>query len=60
MARRADDFDDDVVVPGDGGDDTSLEALHAWIAAIEREDDSIDLPVTAADLIAEDRAALPS
>jgi hypothetical protein len=60
MARRADDFDDDVVVPGDGSDDTSLEALHAWVAAIERDYDSIDLPVTAADLIAEDRAALPS
>lgn len=36
--------------------DTSIEALSAWIASLEREDDWIDLPTTAAELIAEDRA----
>ena len=58
MARRGDDFDGDsaidVVNPAD---DTSVEALATWIADLERADDWIDLPVTAAELIEEDRVA---
>lgn len=57
MARRADDFGNDssidVINPED---DTSAEAIAAWIADLERDDDWIDLGSTAADLIAEDRA----
>ena len=53
MARQADDFAGDaaldVVIPND---DTSVEALAAWIADLERDDDWIDLPTTAADSIA--------
>ena len=56
MARRANDFGNDssidVVNPDD---DTSREALAAWIAALERDDDWIELPTTAAVLIDEDR-----
>ena len=56
MVRRADDFGNDssidVVNPDD---DTSREALAAWIAALERDDDWIELPTTAAALIDEDR-----
>ena len=56
MFRRADDFaidsSIDVVNPDD---DTSREALAAWIAALERVDDWIELPTTAAVLIDEDR-----
>ena len=58
MARRADDFNSDsalaIVNPND---DTSVEALGAWIAEIERADDWIDLPITAAELIAADRSS---
>jgi len=58
MARRADDFSNDssidVVNPDD---DTSTEALAAWIAELERADDWIELPVTGAELIDEDRIA---
>lgn len=58
MARRADDFGNDssidVVNPDD---DTSVEALAAWIAELERDDDWVDLPMTAAALIAEERIA---
>lgn len=61
MARRADDFARDsaidVVNPDD---DTSVEALAAWIAELEGDDDWIDLRTTAAELIAEDRAASDS
>ena len=39
-------------------DDTSVEALEAWIAELEASDDWIDLPTTAAELIAEDRSGL--
>ena len=61
MARRADDFSNDLsidVVNPD--DDTSVEAIAAWIADLERDDDWIDLPTTAAALIAEDRSVLGS
>jgi hypothetical protein len=58
MARRADDFGSDSSIEVVNPDtDRSLEALAAWIAELEREDDWIDLPTTAAELIAEDRAA---
>ena len=58
MVRRADDFGNDssidVVNPDD---DTSVEALAAWIADLERDGDWVELPTTAAALIAEDRTA---
>jgi hypothetical protein len=61
MAKRADDFGGDssieVINPET---DTSAEAIAAWIAELERENDWIDLPVTAAELIAQDRAARSS
>ena len=58
MARRADDFASDSSIDVVNPDtDTSTDALAAWIADLEREDDWIDLPTTAAELIAEDRAA---
>ena len=57
MAWGADDFGNDSSIDVVNPDaDTSLEALSAWIASIEREDDWIELPATAAELIAEDRA----
>jgi len=34
-----------------------VEALAAWIAELERDDDWVDLPMTAAALIAEERIA---
>ena len=37
-------------------DDTSIAAIDAWIAALEQDDDWIELPVTAAELIEEDRS----
>ncbi len=37
-------------------EDTSPEALAAWLAELDAADDWIDLPVTAAELLAEDRA----
>ena len=42
----------------DPGTDPSLDVIEAWVAELERDDDRIDLPVRAAELIAEDRAAL--
>jgi hypothetical protein len=61
MAKRADDFGGDAAIAVVNAEtDTSTEALAAWIAELEREDDWIDLPVTAAELIAEDRAARSS
>lgn len=41
-------------------DDTSADAVAAWIAALEQDDDWIDLPVTAAELVGEDRATRES
>jgi hypothetical protein len=58
MARRVDDFAGDAAIDVvNPNDDTSVEALAAWIADLERDDDWIDLPTTAAELIAEDRTA---
>jgi hypothetical protein len=58
MARHAGDFGNDpsidVVSPED---DTSLEALAAWIAELEPDDDWVELPTTAAVLITESRIA---
>ena len=57
MATRAEDFGVDSSIDVVNPDaDTSIEALSAWIASLEREDNWIDLPITAAELIAEDRA----
>lgn len=41
-------------------DDTSAAAVAAWIAALEQDGDWIDLPVTAAELVGEDRATRES
>ena len=61
VARRADDYGDDTAVDAiNDSEDTSLDALNAWIAELQRDDDWIELPVSAAELIAEDRAALSS
>lgn len=57
MATRAEDFRSDSSIDVVNPDaDTSIEALKAWIASLEREDDWIDLPMTAAEMIEEDRA----
>jgi hypothetical protein len=61
VAKRADDFGGDssieVINPET---DTSAEALTAWIAELQRDIDWVDLPVTAATLISQDRAARSS
>jgi hypothetical protein len=57
MAKRVEELSGDpLIVLVNPDDDTSVEALEAWIAELEASDDWIDLPVTAAELIAEDRA----
>jgi hypothetical protein len=59
MAKRVEELSGDpLIVLVNPDDDTSVEALEAWIAELEASDDWIDLPVTAAELIAEDRAHL--
>jgi hypothetical protein len=59
MAKRVEELSGDpLIVLVNPDDDTSVEALEAWIAELEESDDWIDLPVTAAELIAEDRARL--
>ena len=59
MAKRVEDFaSDPMIVVVNPDDDASVEALDAWIAELEASDDWIDLPITAAELIAEDRARL--
>ena len=61
MARRVEDFGNDssidVVNPEN---DTSPEAIAAWIADLERDDDSIELGSTAAELTSEDRTVTGS
>lgn len=37
-------------------DDTSTAAVAAWVAALEQDDDWIELPVSAAELVDEDRS----
>lgn len=59
MAKRVEDIvGDPLIVLVNPDDDTSVEALEAWIAELEASDDWIDLPTTAAEIIAEDRARL--
>jgi hypothetical protein len=59
MAKRVEELSGDpMIVLVNPDDDTSVEALEAWITELEANDDWIDLPVTAAELIAEDRARL--
>jgi hypothetical protein len=59
MAKRVEELSGDpLIVLVNPDDDTSVEALEAWIAELEASDDWIDLPVTAPELIAEDRARL--
>lgn len=61
MASRADDFGNDTSIDvANPEDDTSPEAIAAWIADLERDDDWIELGSTAAELIAEDRTATGS
>ena len=51
MARRADDFANDSLIDVvNPEDDTSTEAIAAWIADLERDDDWIELGSTAAEL----------
>ena len=58
MARRADDFGNDSSIDVVNPDhNTSVQALAAWIAELEGDDDRVDLPTTAAVLIAEERTA---
>jgi hypothetical protein len=58
MAKRADDLSNDpVVVIVNPDEDTSVEALEAWIAEITNDEDEwLEVPVSAAELIAQDRA----
>jgi hypothetical protein len=59
MAKRVEELSGDpIIVLVNPDDDTSVEALEAWITELEANDDWINLPVTAAELIAEDRARL--
>jgi hypothetical protein len=61
MAQRARDFNDDAAIAVVNPEaDTSIEAIAAWITELEADDDWIELTVTAAELIAEDRNARPS
>lgn len=57
MAKRADDLiDDPLIVRVNPEDDTSPEAVDAFFDALRNaEGEWIELPVTAAELIAEDR-----
>lgn len=58
MAKRADDFlNDSMIDVVNADDDNSIDALTAWLAELERDADWIDLPTTAAELIAEDRGS---
>ena len=57
VVRRSGDLHDDPVIEIVNPDeDTSPEALAAWLAELDAAGDWIDLPVTAAELLAEDRA----
>ena len=57
MVRRAGDLHDDPAIEIVNPDeDTSPEALAAWLAELDAAGEWIDLPVTAAELLAEDRA----
>jgi hypothetical protein len=59
MAKRVEELSGDpMIVLVNPDDDTSVDALEAWITELEANDDWINLPVTAAELIAEDRARL--
>ncbi len=58
MGQRARDTDDGGVVALVNPDaDTSVEAVAAWVAELEADDDWVELGVSAADLIDEARAA---
>ena len=58
MVTRAEDFGGDSSIDVVNPDaDTSIAALSAWVASLERDADWTDLPMTAAELIAEDRAS---
>ena len=57
VVRRAGDLHDDPAIEIVNPDeDTSPEAVAAWLAELDAAGDWIDLPVTAAELLAEDRA----
>ena len=57
VVRRAGDLHDDPAIEIVNPDeDTSPEALAAWLAELDAAGDWIDLPITAAELLAEDRA----
>jgi hypothetical protein len=57
VARRADDLRDDLAIEiVNANEDTSPAVMAAWLAELDAEGDWIDLPVTAAELLAEERA----
>ncbi len=57
VVRRAGDLDDDPVIEIVNPDeDTSPAAVTAWLAELDAAGDWIALPVTAAELLADDRA----
>ncbi len=61
MARRVDDFQDDQAIEiVNSNVDTSPDAVAAWIADLERDDDWIEIPTTAAEMIDEDRTTSAS
>jgi hypothetical protein len=54
---RSQQLSDPAIVVANPDDDTSVEALEAWIAAIEDDGDWIEIETSAAELIAEDRVS---
>lgn len=61
VAQRAPDFNDDVAIAVVNPEtDASADAVAQWIAELEADDDWNELPVSAVELIAEDRNARSS
>lgn len=57
VVQRADDLHDDPAIEiVNPDDDTSPEAVAVWLAELDAANDWVELPVTAAELLAEDRA----
>jgi hypothetical protein len=57
VARRADDLRSDPAIEIVNADEEASPAsMAAWLAGLDAEGDWIDLPVTAAELLAEERA----
>jgi hypothetical protein len=57
VVQRAGDLHDDPAIEIVNPDeDASPEAIAAWLADLDAADDWVELPVTAAELLAKDRA----